>query len=372
MSSARASTPALLGLALLATVVYAASERSLTPVHADAYARKKAAVGIMQRAEVVIAAAKTRRAIAIDARNDPDHTGLVGPQFTLITTDRGSQEAKQLATHPNFAAAVTQMLLEAGVRKGDLVAVGMTGSLPGFNLATLSACKAIGAEPIVIVSVGASMFGATDPEYTWLDMESSLREANVLPFRTLAASLGGGGDNGRGLSPQGRDLLSQAVQRNGVVLLQHETVMEGVKARVALYDSVAAARGRKIAAYVNIGGGVASLGGAQNSRLIPAGLTMRLARRNYPNRGVINVFGERGLPVIQMLDVTLLARRYGIREEGGTMPKPGQGLVFVKYKYNVWLVAASALVVLVANFFVLRLDLRHRLMGRPHPETEHA
>jgi poly-gamma-glutamate system protein len=372
MSATKTSTAALIGLAVFAVAVYAAAERSVAPVHAEAYQKKMRAVAIMRSAEEVLVAEKTKRGIVIDEKNDPDRSGMVGPQFTLITTDRGDQEAKQLATYPNFAAAVTQMMLEAGVREGDAVAVGMTGSLPGFDLAVLSACKAIGAEPITVVSVGASMFGATDPEYTWLDMEATLRESKVLPFHTVAASLGGGGDQGRGLSPQGRDLLEQAIRRNGVRLLENATVLDAVHARVALYDSIAAAKGKRITCYINVGGGVASLGGQQNARLIPPGLTMRLARRNYPNRGVINVYGEHGVPIIQMLDVKRLARRYGILDKDGQSPKPGQGFVFVRYRYNLPLVCASAVILILANLFVLRIDLRQKMLGRPHPERAHS
>ena len=369
MSQTRASTPALVALACFSLLLYTASERSLTPVHADAYSRKLRAVSTMARAERIIADLKHERGIAIDQRNDPDGYGIIGPQFTLTTTDRGSQSAKVLAAHPNFAAATTQMMLEAGVRQGDVVAVGMTGSLPGLNLAVLSACDAIGAEPVVITSVGSSMFGATDPDLTWLDMEDALVAKRLWPFRSVAASLGGGGDVGRGLSPSGRQLLADAVTRNHVRLLDSENLIEAVRQRVAMYDSVAAARGKTIRLYVNVGGGLASLGGAQNARLVPAGLTFRLAARNYPNRGVLNVLAERRIPVVHLLEVERLAVHLGIRDlSTGETVHPGKGLLFIRYKYNLWIVCASALAILLANLFVLRLDLRHQLLGRPHPE----
>jgi hypothetical protein len=114
---------------------------------------------------------------------------------------------------------------------------------------------------------------------------------------------------------------------------------------------------------------VASLGGTQNARLIPAGLTRRLAARNYPNRGVINVLAERRIPIIHLLEVEKLAGRLGIVDPTtGTTPQPGKGLLFVKYRYNLWIVGASAIVLFIANALVLRLDLRQRLMGQPHPE----
>jgi len=368
MSLSRASTPALVGLAVFSLGLYQFSERSLTPVHAKAYGKKQEAVRLMQRAEAAIASAKRERGIAIDARNDPNGCGVIGPQFTLITTDRGVQTAKLLAAHPNFAAAVTQMMLEGGVKPGDLVAVGMTGSLPGLNLAVLAACQAVGAEPLIITSLGSSMFGATDPDLTWLDMESVCVSRHLWPYRSIAASLGGGGDVGRGLSPAGRQLLVDSIQRNGVRLLESPSVLESVKQRTALYDSAAAARGKPIRMYVNVGGGIASLGGSQNGHLIPSGLTRQLAARNYPNRGVINVLAERHLPVVHLLRVETLARAYGITDRSGATLRAGDGLLFRKYKYNLWIVLTSALLVLMANFFVLRLDLRLQLLGQPHPE----
>lgn len=368
MSLARASTPALVGLACVAVIGYALAERSLTPVHAEAYKKKLEATRLVQRAERAIADAKRERGIAIDAKNDPAGTGIIGPQFSLITTDRGSQAAKSLAAHPNFGAAVTQMLLEAGVRSGDLVAVGMTGSLPGFNLAVFAACKAIGAEPIVVTSVGSSMFGANDPQMTWLDMEDVTAAKGLWDFHSVAASLGGGGDVGRGLSPTGRQLLQDAIERHRARLFDQPTVFEAVKARVALYDSIAAARGRPIKVYVNVGGGIASLGGAQNGHLIPPGYTKRLARRSYPNRGTLNVLADRGLPVVHLLHVEKLARLYDIAGETGEPVKPGRGLLFIKYRYNLWIVGGVAALLLALNFFVLRMDLRHKLLGQPHPE----
>jgi len=369
VSATKVPTATLVGLALLAMAAYAVAERSVAPVHARAYQMKLRAVYLMERAERAVAAAKKERGIAVDPRNDPEGSGIVGPQFTLITTDRGVQAAKALAAHPNFAAAVTQMILESGVRPGQAVAVGMTGSLPGLNLAVLAACRAMGLEPVIVTSVGSSMFGATDPEMTWLDMEQACVRAGVWPYSSIAASYGGGGDIGRGLSPQGRLLLHGAIRRSGARLLDNENVFQAVKARVALYDSVAISRGQVIRLYINVGGGVASLGGAQNARLIPAGLTRRLAARNYPNRGVLNVLAERRIPVIHLLEVERLARAYSIVDpETGATPKPGKGLLFIHYRYNLSIVAAATLLVLIVNVFILRLDIRQQVLGRPHPE----
>src|SRR5258706_606698 len=81
MSLARASTSALMGLAVLAMGSYAFVERSVVPVHAEAYRKKLAAVRFMERAETEVRRVKVQRGVVIDTRNDPDTTGLLGPQF---------------------------------------------------------------------------------------------------------------------------------------------------------------------------------------------------------------------------------------------------------------------------------------------------
>jgi len=154
-----------------------------------------------------------------------------------------------------------------------------------------------------------------------------------------------------------------------VQLIDAPTVLEGVRQRVALYDSVAAVRGKPIKLYINVGGGVASLGGAQNANLIPPGLTHKLAARNYPNRGVINILAERHMPVIHLLQVEKLARQFGILDDRAEAVKPGSGMLFIAYRYNVWIVAVAAVLVFLANLFVLRHDIRQQILGRPHPES---
>jgi hypothetical protein len=162
--------------------------------------------------------------------------------------------------------------------------------------------------------------------------------------------------------------MLDAMQRNGVRVMQAETLLDAVKQRVALYDDAARTRKRPIRLYVNVGGGLASLGGTQNARLIPAGLNQRLTARNYPNRGVINILAERGIPILHLLEVEKLAREFGITDEGGEPVQAGTGFVFILYRYNLWIVGASAVLLLGANFFVLRLDIRQQILGRPHPE----
>ena len=136
--------------------------------------------------------------IPVDRRLDTNDTGLIGVEYTDITTTLGSLAAKRTSTNPAFAAVVVDMLDRAGVRRGDAVAVSFSGSFPALNIAVLSAARALDLRPVIISSVGSSTYGANQPEMTWLDMERVLAEAGLFPYRSIAASLGGiAGSRGR-------------------------------------------------------------------------------------------------------------------------------------------------------------------------------
>lgn len=117
---------------------------------------------------------RLEKGVFIDRENDPNETGLVGSQFSLTTTDEGDLDAKLTTLDPNFSAAMVDLLNQAGLQPGDTIAVMLTGSMPGANMAMLIACDAMDIHPVVITSIGASQWGANDPDMTWLDMEKLL------------------------------------------------------------------------------------------------------------------------------------------------------------------------------------------------------
>ena len=72
------------------------------------------------------------------------NTGLLGLKGSSITTihdpDSSMRKSKLLTTHPNFAALIIELFYESGISDGDTIAVSMTGSFPGANIALISAC----------------------------------------------------------------------------------------------------------------------------------------------------------------------------------------------------------------------------------------
>ena len=127
----------------------------------------------------------------IDPAFDPAGSGLIGIEYSDITTSLGDLRAKQTSLNPTFAGLVVKWLREAGVRRGDRIAVTFSGSFPALNLAVLCASEVMGLDSFVISSIGASIYGANIYGFTWLDMENRLNQAGLLHRRSRYASLGG-------------------------------------------------------------------------------------------------------------------------------------------------------------------------------------
>ena len=349
---------AVVGLGLLFV-----AERSKQPVMQPHFAVKMEAAARTAAALEAIKGERLGLGGPIDVVNDPNETGLIGHEFSLITTSRGSHEQKLRALDPNLAGVFVHLLKRARVGEGDLVAVAYTGSFPLMNAAMLIAIEAVGATPVPITSVGASMWGANDPELTWLDMESVLERRGIISHRSVAASRGGGDDRGRGLSPEGRDLIDEAIARNGVAPIVERTLDESIERRMEIYREVAA--GARYACYVNIGGGLASLGSTQVGKLVRPGLTRHLAAKNFPRRGTMIRMAERGVPVIHIPRADELIERYGLAPEPVPLPPPGTGGVFYRDRYNVPLAAVFAALYGFLIFVVVRIDIKHYLFSRP-------
>ncbi|KAB2849298.1 MAG: poly-gamma-glutamate system protein [Ignavibacterium sp.] len=276
-----------------------------------------------------------QKGVFIDVINDPNETALIGQDITPITTDRGYIEAKLTALNPNFSAVIVEMLNEAGIRQGDNVAVSFTGSIPGLNVCVISALQTLKLKPIIITSVGSSNWGANNPDFTWLDMERILFDAGIFKSKSVAASIGGGLDRGRGLSPEGRDLIYSAITRNNVLFINEEYLERSIEKRMNIYKEHAG--NKPIKAFINVGGGIASLGSVENSQFIPTGLIESLPVKNYPSSGVLIKMADKKIPVIHLLNVTQLAEKYGLPVSPKPIPLPGSGDVFVKKQYNVLL-----------------------------------
>ena len=362
------SRTALVLVALAAVAVYVAVESYPVVVEQRRYADKLAAARLALEGMAAIKDRKLQLGHAIDPEADPAQTGMIGESITPVTSNTGFLDAKRTSTDPNFAAIVLHLLDEAGVGEGDKVAVGVSGSFPGLNLATYAAIAILKADPIIIASSSSSEWGANHVDYLWLDMERTLRQAGLIPFRAAAATYGGIDDLGVGLTKAGRSMIDSAIARNGIKQLKPTSLADAIEQRYALYRELAGAS--PIKAYVNVGGGSASVGTHVGKKQFKAGLNE--APPNQPNLpdSVMLRFAKQNVPVIHISRVKILAERYGL-PYGATTARPlGQGRVFVRTEYDKWLTLAGLVLVLGAMVALLRWDVGMRVLRRGRPRAD--
>jgi poly-gamma-glutamate system protein len=286
------------------------------------------AARLMARALVGIKALRQDLDLPIDPALDPNGTGIIGAEFTPLTTSLGEVDAKRTSANPAFAAALVRYFRAAGLASGDLVAVGGSGSFPALLLASLCASRALDLEPIVIYSVGASMYGANLPGFTFADMLERLRRDGVLPYRLAAISPGGDEDAGGGvlLDEGGRTLLDET-RRTAVRVVQGGSLTERIADRLRIYGEASA--GRPIRCFVNVGGSDASWGNTEASLSVRNGLVATWpAMPTSPTRGLVFEFAERGVRVVHLLFVRGLARENGLPFDPVPLPPIGEGDVY--------------------------------------------
>jgi poly-gamma-glutamate system protein len=258
----------------------------------------------------------------IDARFDLNRTGLIGIEDSPITTSLGRLEAKRTTTNPNFAGAVVRMLREAGLKRGDVVAVGASSSFPGLILATLAAAEAFGVQPLLVSSLGASNWGANHPDWTWLEMSDCLREKGLLAVTPVAFSIGGDGDSGLDMDAAGRELLERKIKDSGRPFLHESGLFDNVRARIAVLDR--GGGGKAIKAFINVGGSWADMGTDGEVLKLRPGFNpaSEVFVPAVERRGLIQEMARRGIPVIHLLYVKGLCDRYGLPWDPVPLPEP--------------------------------------------------
>lgn len=267
--------------------------------------------------------------------------------MSTVTTQVGHLDAKQTSVNPNFASVVVDMLNEAGVSRGDRIAIGCTGSFPALDIAAYCAAEAMELRPTIISSATSSQYGANDPEFMWPDMERHLFEKGLIVNRSIAISIGGVGDRGVGMKDDVLAELVSVVERNEVPLLRQETLAASVAERMRLYDE--AAGDEKFKAYVNIGGGSASIRGTKGNAVFGDGVILPNVDLSGVKDCAALQFLQRGIPVINLINAVELAQAYGLAVSPVAPVPVGEGQVFGRTVYRRgWAVVGIALILAAA------------------------
>ena len=258
-------------------------------------------------------------------------SGLVGVDSTdsQMTTKKGFLESKVATTNPNFAAVFIDWFSAIGISSDisnvpDTVAVSMTGSFPGANIAFLSACKASNVYPVIISSIGSSSWGANQIDKTWIEIENTLIDANFFNYKSKAFSLGGDNDQLDELPDDIKQILENKIIKNKYDIISGDQMQDAVNKRIKKYKE----QSSSYKAYVNIGGSSASLGDSTTSKMYLPGLIFgkdeaiadALDDEYYDDyeyqQEVIPVveyfLSEQKIPVINVRNINNLCEWYGL------------------------------------------------------------
>lgn len=386
------SRQALVLIATFALGGFFIAEHVTTTSQQPHYLQKKKAAELAKKAMDVVKQTRIDRGYPIDPKLDPTESGLIGLSYSDVTSIGGNLASKRTSINPNFAAVILDMLTELGVKEGDKVAVGVSGSFPALNICVYAAMEVMKLDPVIIVSGAASQWGANFDDFLWVDMEKALFDEGTFSIRSQAASLGGIEDRGLGMSEEGKRKVRQAIERNQLEFLADEPepaqpdvaksnesldeilFQRSVQTRMDAYQRLA--KGSVPRAYINIGGGTVSVGRRVGKHLFNPGINRRMPAGAGLVGGVMAEYVKKGVPVIHLVQVLEMAERYDFAIQPTTIPNIGEGNIFQATNYNKPLVS-SVLIGLIGSLFAfIRSDVGFRIFkgsgkkkdeGHPEP-----
>ena len=302
------------------------------------YHEQLEAAKLMKNCLAAVKEERLNRGISIDLELDPNQTGIIGEEYTRLTTTLGNLSAKRTSTNPAFAALLVKYFKEANLKKGDVIAIGASGSFPALIVATLSAARVLELEPLLIYSVGSSEYGANIPEFTFIKMLDGLNKQNILPYSLLATSMGGYLDQAEGMFyPDSQDTIKKIVQSSGTLVIDTDNIEENILQRMQLYT--AASNEKPVKAFVNIGGATPNYGNTNASITYPNGLVIDGPKiPDHPERGLIFEYQNLGVPIIHLLNIRDLAVKNGLPIDPVPLPEEGDGGVYSRIIYNKYII----------------------------------
>jgi len=276
-------------------------------------------------------------------------SGIVGVDSSVITTifdteDKKMKNSKIACTHPNFAALVVEMFQEAQLKKDDKIAISMTGSLPGANIAVLSACRSMGLKPVIISSVGSSAWGANKENFSWLDMEEYLYNNKIIDVKSIAASIGGENDLGDNLSDRGIEAIENSIASKNIEFINNKSLIESVNRKIQIYENNNISNYK---AFINIGGGSASLGYGLGKDNIKVGVIYPIEKKQINYDGFENsmakYFLDNDVTFVNIKSINLLAKSVGLYPPDKSIVINEGPLFYLESEFNLFTIVVCIL-----------------------------
>jgi len=320
--------------ALLLIVALLFTKSSVTEDKCRYYDEKIAASRLAKTAMEEIKAYKEECNIPL-ATEDTYQSGMIGDRYTVITTTLGNLQSKKTSVNPNFAAVIIDMFKEAEIKPGDEVAMIFSSSFPALNLCVMAAAEVFNLKTCVMISLGASSYGANDPDFTYLEMAEHLKQEGYFTKNIDYVSLGGESDLGTEFPEDIRNQLLQRIEESSAELIYIEDYVTNIDNRLEKITK----KLPNVRALINVGGNLVSMGkdeesfSEKNGLIFPTYIKSRL-NRDFTKIGLIDRFLDRKIPIMQMLNIKGLALEYGLPYNPPVIPEVGDGDVYYEAQYG--------------------------------------
>ncbi len=288
-------------------------------------------------------------------------TGMIGAEYTAITTTIGNLDSKITSLDPNFAAIYIKMFSELSLDKGDEVVINISGSFPMLDISCIMAAEEYGLKPFLMASVGASSFGATNPAFTIFDMLQYLYQQELISTKINVVSLGGSNDIGENFGEfndyNDRNLIIDRINKSGISFLYEKDFDTNIEKRLQLIKETH----KNVKLFINIGGNSVGIGINENAFYKSNGIIYANKYKNINSsksgEGLIGKFLKSGVNAIQMLNLKNIASNYGLEYGFNKLPEVGQGDPYYEKSYN--LTYPIIAVVVVVTFLLYYKKKKH-------------
>jgi poly-gamma-glutamate system protein len=161
-------------------------------------------------------------------------------------------------------------------------------------------------------------------------------------------------DKALGMSERSKDLLLKSITRNKIQIYDFKNFKDGIDKRVEIYNTNAKTT---IKAYINVGGGSLSVGTSIGKKTFKPGLIKSVPLDTENIDSVMLRFLKNDIPVIHFIQIESLAKKYNLPTTNKKNPIPGEGNIFRKKEYNLWLISVGLILIISLLVFVKRKSI---------------
>ena len=298
----------------------------------------------------VISKEKIKRNIPINPILDPNKTGLMGEEFSEVTTTLGNLESKQTALNPEFAALLVRWISELNIAPSSDIIIHASASFPSLTIMAIIACETLEMNPVILSSLGSSSFGANRLDFTYLDIEKLLIENHIIKNQSIFVTPGGNNDNGSSFWSGGlKNIQQNAIKNNYILIIPHSLQDAIIKKWNFIFENMTP----KL--FINIGGNHAALGNGNCALNLPSGKILSTINcKNGGESGLIHKFNQAGIPVFHFLQIRNMALENGIHLTPTKFPEPGTTGIYFKNTKSITLLIASVIFIPLLIIFLVQ------------------